>query len=162
MTINIQLRFHYDYDSPTCMCQMTSAVHPECSSLADLQPTQVLPHYTAPLHHALATGGCLNPIQTLVLAYRAANDSGPAHIQDIVKPYTPARRLCSATVNWPAMPSLWMVWDMGAQILLNKLRCGVLAPRLWNELPINIRTAETLHIFYCRLKTHLFRLHLGP
>ncbi len=30
-----------------------------------------------------------------------------------------------------------------------------------SELPIDIRTAETLHIFCCRLKTQLFRLHLG-
>ena len=29
----------------------------------------------------------------------------------------------------------------------------------WNELPIEIRTAENLHIFRRRLKTHLFRLH---
>lgn len=30
------------------------------------------------------------------------------------------------------------------------------------DSPTDIRTAGTLHIFHCRLKTRLFRLHLGP
>ncbi len=41
-----------------CAYHPTSAAHPECSSLAGLQPTQVLPYYTAPLLPTLATGGC--------------------------------------------------------------------------------------------------------
>lgn len=39
---------------------------------------------------------------------------------------------------------------------------AILVPQWWNELPMNIRTAETLHIFCCRLETHLLTLHLGP
>ncbi len=38
---------------------------------------------------------------------------------------------------------------------------AILAPQWWNELPIDIRSAETLHTFRRWLKTHLFRLHLG-
>ena len=38
---------------------------------------------------------------------------------------------------------------------------SVLAPRWWNNLPVDIRTAETLTTFKRRLKTHLFRLHLS-
>ncbi len=45
--------------------------------------------------------------KTLVLAYHAANGSGPSYIQDMVKPYTPARPLCSATARRLATPSLW-------------------------------------------------------
>lgn len=38
---------------------------------------------------------------------------------------------------------------------------AVLALQWWNELPVDIRTAEILHTFCRKLKTHLFRLHLG-
>ena len=38
---------------------------------------------------------------------------------------------------------------------------SVLAPRWWNDLPVDVRTAETLSTFKRRLKTHLFRLHLA-
>lgn len=36
------------------------------------------------------------------------------------------------------------------------------APQWWNELPMDMKTAETLNIFHCRLKPHLFRLYLVP
>ena len=39
---------------------------------------------------------------------------------------------------------------------------SVLAPQWWNDLPTNIRTAESLSVLSQRLKTHLFRLHLDP
>ena len=39
---------------------------------------------------------------------------------------------------------------------------SVLAPQWWSELPTNVRTVESLGIFWKRLKTHLFRLHLDP
>lgn len=39
---------------------------------------------------------------------------------------------------------------------------AVLAPQWWNKVPIDVKTAETLHMFTGRLNTHLFRLHLGP
>ena len=31
------------------------------------------------------------------------------------------------------------------------------APKLWNELPLDIRSARTVNIFKVKLKTHLFR-----
>ncbi|KAI4901431.1 hypothetical protein NFI96_001513 [Prochilodus magdalenae] len=37
---------------------------------------------------------------------------------------------------------------------------SVLAPRWWNELPLSVRTAESLAVFKRRLKTHLFVMHL--
>ncbi|KAI4889575.1 hypothetical protein NFI96_009708 [Prochilodus magdalenae] len=38
---------------------------------------------------------------------------------------------------------------------------SVLAPRWWNELPLGVRTAESLAVFKRRLKTHLFVKHLS-
>ena len=46
-----------------------------------------------------------NHFKTL-LAYRAVNGSGPAYIQDMVKRYTTARPLRSASANRLAAPSL--------------------------------------------------------
>ncbi|KAK5928564.1 hypothetical protein CgunFtcFv8_013618 [Champsocephalus gunnari] len=95
--------------------------------------------------------------KTLVLAYHAANGSGPSYIQDMVKLYTPARALRSASAKRLAAPSL----RGGPKFPSAKTRgFDILAPKWWNELPIDIRTAESLHIFRGRLKTHLFRLHL--
>ncbi|KAI4876002.1 hypothetical protein NFI96_003517 [Prochilodus magdalenae] len=38
---------------------------------------------------------------------------------------------------------------------------SVLEPRWWNELPLGVRTAESLAVFKRRLKTHLFVMHLS-
>ncbi|XP_069003148.1 LOW QUALITY PROTEIN: uncharacterized protein, partial [Embiotoca jacksoni] len=90
--------------------------------------------------------------KTLVLAYRAANRSGPVYIQDMVKPYIPARSLRSASTNRLVGPSLRAKHSTKSWLF------AVLAPKWWNELPTDIRTAESLYIFRCKLKTHLFRL----
>ncbi len=93
-----------------------------------------------------------------VLAYRAANGSGLSYIQDMVKPYTPAHPLRSATAKRLATPSLRARHSHHS----TKSRLfAVLAPQCWNELPIDIRSAETLHTLRCRLTT-LFRLHFSP
>merc|ERR1712208_221472 len=44
--------------------------------------------------------------KTLVLAYRAANGTAPSYLQDMVKPYTPARPLRSAASMRLVAPSL--------------------------------------------------------
>ncbi|KAK5920741.1 hypothetical protein CgunFtcFv8_024517 [Champsocephalus gunnari] len=94
--------------------------------------------------------------KTMVLAYHAANGSGPSYIQDMFKLYTPARALRSASAKQLAAPSL-----RGGPKFPSAKTCGfaILAPKWWNELSIEIRIADSLHIFRRRLKTHLFRLH---
>ncbi|KAK5915961.1 hypothetical protein CesoFtcFv8_001506 [Champsocephalus esox] len=77
--------------------------------------------------------------KTMVLAYHAANGSGPSYIQDMVKPYTPVRALRSASAKRLAAPSL----RGGSKFQSAKTRgFAILAPKWWNELPIDIRTAD--------------------
>ena len=92
--------------------------------------------------------------KTLVIAYRAVNGSGPVYIQDMVKRYTQARSLRSASANRLVAPSLRAKHSSKSRLF------AVLAPKWWNELPMDIRTSESLHIFCHKLKTHLFRLNL--
>ncbi|KAL3045997.1 hypothetical protein OYC64_004080 [Pagothenia borchgrevinki] len=74
----------------------------------------------------------------------------------MVKPYTPARALRSASAKRLAAPSL----RGGPKFPSAETRgFAILALTWWNELPIDIRTAESSHIFQSRLKTHLFPLH---
>ena len=93
--------------------------------------------------------------KTLVLAYRAVKGSAPSYLQAMVKPYTPARPLRSATSGRLVTPSLRGPCGRSTRSRL----FSVLAPRWWNELPPDVRTAESLPIFRRRLKTHLFRKH---
>ena len=46
--------------------------------------------------HWLPVIACIK-FKTLVLAYQAVKGSAPAYIQQLIRPYTPARHLCSTT-----------------------------------------------------------------
>ncbi|KAJ8405788.1 hypothetical protein AAFF_G00312250, partial [Aldrovandia affinis] len=91
--------------------------------------------------------------KTLVLAYQAVKGSAPTYLK-IFKPYTPARPLRSATSGCLAPPPLRTCASRSRLL-------SVLAPQWWNDLPVEVRTAETLATFKRRLKTHLFRVHLS-
>ena len=85
--------------------------------------------------HWLPVAPCIC-FKTLVLVYHAVNGSGPVYIQVMVKPYTSARPLCSASANRLVAPSLRASHSTKSQLF------AVLAPKWWKELPIDIRTAE--------------------
>ncbi|KAJ8375001.1 hypothetical protein SKAU_G00055810 [Synaphobranchus kaupii] len=92
--------------------------------------------------------------KTLVLAFQAVQGSAPPYLQKLIRPYTPARSLRSASSGRLVPPPLHTS---------TRSRClSVLAPRWWNELPVEVRTTESLTTFKRRLKTHLFKLHLSP
>ncbi|XP_075304653.1 uncharacterized protein LOC142366593 [Odontesthes bonariensis] len=112
-------------------------------------------HTTPPLLRSLHWLPVAARIQfkTLVLAYRAVEGTAPSYLKAMVKPYTPARPLRSAATRRLAAPSLR---GFCARSTRSRL-FSVLAPRWWNDLPTDIRTAESLPIFRRWLKTHLFR-----
>ncbi|XP_068583396.1 uncharacterized protein, partial [Cebidichthys violaceus] len=100
--------------------------------------------------HWLPVRACIQ-FKTLVLAHRAVKGTAPSYLQAMVKPYTPARPLRSAASGRLVAPSLR---GPGGRSTRSRL-FSVLAPQWWNELPTDVRTAESLPIFQCRLKTHL-------
>ena len=97
--------------------------------------------------------------KTLVLAYRAVHLTAPPYLQSMVRLQTSHRSLRSTTgAGRLAPPPLRGVKNRSSRSRL----FSSLAPQWWNELPPSVTTAESLPIFRKRLKTHLFRLHLGP
>lgn len=67
---------------------------------------------------------------------------------------TTACPLRSATANW--LSTSLQRGGPGRRSTKSQL-FAVLAPQCWNKFPVDIRTAETLHIVHRRVK-HLFRL----
>lgn len=75
----------------------------------------------------------------------------PPYISDLIHIYTPARALRSE--GW-------------FQLVVPKTRLktrgdrafSVVWPRVWNALPLHVRTAPTVECFKSRLKTHFYSL----
>ena len=80
----------------------------------------------------------------LLLTYRALHDLAPAYIVDIISPYIPGRRLRSADSNLLTVPR----HDMERY---GRRGFSVTASRLWNDLPIYIRVADSLELFKSQL-----------
>ena len=86
----------------------------------------------------------------LLLAFKVLQGQAPKYLCDLLKPYIPPRMLRSSTQGLLEEPG-FRLNTYGAR----SFQCA--APRLWNSLPIHIRTVSSLALFKRHLKTFLFR-----
>ncbi|XP_072544863.1 uncharacterized protein [Salminus brasiliensis] len=92
--------------------------------------------------------------KTLTLAYKAKNGPAPPYLMAMVKSRSAPRALRASSTARLDPPSLKIRGRQASRLF------SVLAPKWWNELPLDVRTAESLAVFKRRLKTHLFREYL--
>ncbi len=91
--------------------------------------------------------------KVLMFAYKTTTGAAPIYLNLLVQTYAPSRSLRSASERRLVVPS-----QRGTKSLSRTFSWTV--PSWWNDLPISIRTAESLAIFKKHLNTHLFRQHL--
>ncbi|KAI5627512.1 hypothetical protein C0J50_12955, partial [Silurus asotus] len=77
-------------------------------------------------------------------------DRPPSYLRDLIASRTAPRCLRSSSTAHSGTPSLRMRGRYTSRLFY------VLAPRWWNELPLDVRTAESLGIFKRQLKTLIF------
>jgi len=85
----------------------------------------------------------------LVLVFRALHGQAPPYISDLIQRYAPVRALRSVDQTLLTVPRTRYRTrgDRSFQAV---------APRLWNDLPPSMRSSDSVDVFKCRLKTHLF------
>ena len=88
--------------------------------------------------------------KSLMFVYKALNGLAPDYIKELLDTNPSARSLRSSERGDLKVP------------ITQKAKRGdrafsVAAPKLWNKLPLNIRTAPELHTFKTLLKTHYCR-----
>lgn len=74
--------------------------------------------------------------------FKYLNGLAPLYLSNLLQPYVPSRSLRSADQSLLTVPK-------------TKRIAG---PKLWNELPLHVRQANSLPIFKLLLKTHYFSL----
>lgn len=87
----------------------------------------------------------------LLFAYKSLNGLAPTYLSDLLQPHVPLRSLRSAD-------QLLLVVPRSRLKHRGDRAFAVVAPKLWNELPLHVRLAPTLPVFKSRLKTHLYSL----
>uniref|UniRef100_A0AAQ5X7A8 Reverse transcriptase domain-containing protein n=1 Tax=Amphiprion ocellaris TaxID=80972 RepID=A0AAQ5X7A8_AMPOC len=86
--------------------------------------------------------------KVLLLVYKALNGLGPKYIRDLLTQYIPTRPLRSSGSGLLLVPRVKTKHGEAA--------FSFYAPYIWNKLPENCRSAETLSTFKSSLKTYLF------
>ena len=88
----------------------------------------------------------------LVMTYKCINGLAPSYLAELVQP-----RKRDGRLRQNYAPTL----HQGiTKKCIGDSAFGAAAPRLWNELPVNIRASGTLAVFRKCLKTYLFIRHL--
>ena len=86
-----------------------------------------------------------------LISFKVLNKLAPKYLQELLRSYEPARRLRSSSDKWRFVIEPHFLKTYGLRAF------SVAAPRLWNELPIHIRSIDNINIFKSKLKTYLFK-----
>ena len=86
--------------------------------------------------------------KVLILTYKSLNGKAPDYLAELLNNEWNLRSSTAITLRTVSNP----------RTNYGKRAFSHLAPYLWNQLPADIRSSETLIIFKKRLKTHFFNL----
>uniref|UniRef100_A0A674PCY9 Reverse transcriptase domain-containing protein n=1 Tax=Takifugu rubripes TaxID=31033 RepID=A0A674PCY9_TAKRU len=87
--------------------------------------------------------------KTLLLTYKVLRGLAPSYLEELVIPYQPNRPLRSQNAGLLVVPRVSRS-RMGGRAFSYQ------APLLWNQLPVQVREADSIATFKIRLKTYLF------
>ena len=130
LSTNIALSFALTYFHVVCNSNRSTSAGPLLRSL-----------------HWLPVGQRIN-FKLAKLCYLATSLQQPVYLADLISPYSQSRLLRSSTQKLLSVPPHNL--DIAAR------RFSVAAPRLWNSLPLNCRTAPSVNTFKIHVKIHLF------
>ncbi|KAI5088828.1 hypothetical protein C0J45_21400, partial [Silurus meridionalis] len=107
--------------------------------------------------HALSTRSFVD-FTIIKWTFKALHGLGLAtqYLSELLTPYIPKHNLHSSQSGLSDFPLLIFRKNYIYIYYYTSRLFSVLAPRWWNELPLHVRTAESLIIFKRRLKTYLF------
>ncbi|TWW74321.1 hypothetical protein D4764_14G0003220 [Takifugu flavidus] len=88
-------------------------------------------------------------VKTLLLTYKVLRGLAPSYLEELVIPYQPNRPLRSQNAGLLVVPRVSRS-RMGGRAFSYQ------APLLWNQLPVQVREADSIATFKIRLKTFLF------
>ena len=92
--------------------------------------------------------------KTLLLTYQALHGRSPSYLSDLLVQHAPTRSLRSGSQN------LLIVLKSYSKQFGDR-SFSVAAPKAWNALPMDIKSASTVDMFKKNLKTYLFKEAYG-
>ncbi len=85
----------------------------------------------------------------LLIVFKALNGQAPSYISDLISFKSKPLRSANKALLYVPRSRLQFKGDRAF---------AVAAPRLWNQLPPDIKSAPSISVFKSRLKTHLYSM----
>ncbi|CAH3014752.1 unnamed protein product [Porites evermanni] len=86
-----------------------------------------------------------------LICFKILNNLAPDYLVDLIHVYEPARYLRSSSDKWRLVIKPYNLKTYGFRAF------SVIAPILWNDLPVDIRSIDDVNKFKSKLKTFLFK-----
>ena len=86
-----------------------------------------------------------------LICFKILNNLAPDYLVDLIHVYEPARYLRSSSDKWRLKIKPYNLKTYGFRAF------SVIAPILWNDLPVDIRSIDDVNKFKSKLKTFLFK-----
>ena len=87
-----------------------------------------------------------------LITHKVMNGTAPHYLQELLNRYEPLRRLRSSGDKWRFAIRRYSQETYGRRAF------AIMAPKLWNKLPLELRSISKSNIFKSNLKTYLFKL----
>ena len=87
-----------------------------------------------------------------LIIHKVLNGTAPHYLQELLNRYEPLRRLRSSSDKWRFAIRRYNQETYGRRAF------ATMAPKLWNKLPLELRSISKSNIFKSSLKTYLFKL----
>ena len=133
---------------PECVTQKVQYLQNSAARL--LSGTRKYDHITPVLKslHWLPVR-CHIDFKVLLLTHKTLHGKAPEYISDMLV-FREARKSRSTGQNWLLVPRT-------KRVTFGDRAFSVYAPKLWNTLPLSIRSVDNIDTFKSQIKTHLFK-----
>ena len=96
---------------------------------------------------------CRVPYKILLTVFKCLHGMAPRYLSQLLETRQRGSRLRQSDAV--------LLWQPITKKCVGEQAFGAAAPRLWNNLPAKIRSADSLTVFKTALKTHLFKTYFG-
>ena len=100
--------------------------------------------------------------KTNLITYKALVDKRPTYLAQYLQPYKSVKNTRRSNPNKLTLNLLYFDYKNHKSYNHLKHSYAFSGPRLWNQLPLNVRSAPTVSSFRSRLKSYLFELAYPP
>ena len=125
-------------------CGLCTRGYLSCSSYANVMHRELAITHWLPVRYRIM-------YKILILTYKCIHGFAPLYLQELIQEYKPTRNLRSSS-------KLNLISATVSTLTYGHRSFYKASAELWNNLPMHVKSCQTVSLFKSSLKTHLFKV----